>query len=318
MVEHKKEISVLFVGLGSIGARHLRNLSKTCEELGVKPKVTALRSSQTPLEEPLAKLVPSEVLSLSQAERFDVAFITNPTNLHAETIEQLAGRVGTFFIEKPIFDLPHQSLEQLGLGPAQKAYVAAPMRFTALYAALKKQLEGVQPYCARCICSSYLPDWRSGVDYRQVYSASSKQGGGVALDLIHEWDYITDLFGMPQKSVMLRGKYSHLEIDSDDLAVYIAQYPQMICELHLDYFGREYRRSIELFCKEGSLLADFGSGELVLPNGEVQSYSEDANRRYEREMESFLAYALGQSDTCVNTPQNAQSVLRLALGESTV
>ena len=72
---------------------------------------------------------------------------------------------------------------------------------------------------ARVICSSYLPDWRPGVDYRTVYSAHKALGGGVTIDLIHEWDYLVDLFGVPQKLYNFKGTYSDLEIDSDDLSV---------------------------------------------------------------------------------------------------
>ena len=39
----------------------------------------------------------------------------------------------------------------------------------------------------------------------------------------------------------------------------------LLAEVHLDYFGRTYRRSIELFCKDGSCVADFGAGTLTLP-----------------------------------------------------
>ena len=81
-------------------------------------------------------------------------------------------------------------------------------------------------------------------------------GGGVTIDLIHEWDYLVELFGKPEKMYNFKGTYSHLEIDSDDLSVYIAQYPTLLCEVHLDYFGREYRRSIELLCKNGTVTAE--------------------------------------------------------------
>ena len=65
--------------------------------------------------------------------------------------------------------------------------------------ALKDRLPGLHPYCARVICSSYLPDWRPGVDYRTVYSAHKAMGGGVTIDLIHEWDYLVELFGVPEQ-----------------------------------------------------------------------------------------------------------------------
>ena len=56
-------------------------------------------------------------------------------------------------------------------------------------------------------------------------------------------------------------------------SLYIAQYPGMLAEVHLDYFGRGYRRSIELFTPSGSLVADFGAGTLTLPDGTVEAYT---------------------------------------------
>ena len=198
----------------------------------------------------------------------------------------------------------------------QKAYVAAPMRWCGVMLALKDRLPGLHPYCARVICSSYLPDWRPGVDYRTVYSAHKAMGGGVTIDLIHEWDYLVELFGVPEQLYNFKGTYSDLEIDSDDLSVYIARYPTLLAEVHLDYFGRGYRRSIELFCHDGSYLADFGAGTLTLPDGTVQHYEEDVNRRYEREMEYFVDYALTGSGESCNPPALALNVLKLTLGEN--
>ena len=246
-----------------------------------------------------------------------MVFITNPTSLHAEALRQVRGRGAALFIEKPIFSAEQTGLALDELLPAgQKAYVAAPMRWCGAMLALKDRLPALHPYCARVICSSYLPDWRPGVDYRTVYSARKALGGGVTIDLIHEWDYLVELFGVPEKLYNFKGTYSELEIDSDDLSVYIAKYPTLLAEVHLDYFGRGYRRSIELFCRDGSYLADFGKGTLTLPDGTVQHYEEDVNRRYEREMEYFVDYALtGCGESC-NPPALALKVLKLTLGEN--
>ena len=246
-----------------------------------------------------------------------MVFITNPTSLHAEALRQVKGRGEALFIEKPIFSAEQTGLALDELLPAgQKAYVAAPMRWCGAMLALKDRLPALHPYCARVICSSYLPDWRPGVDYRTVYSARKALGGGVTIDLIHEWDYLVELFGVPEKLYNFKGTYSELEIDSDDLSVYIAKYPTLLAEVHLDYFGRGYRRSIELFCRDGSYLADFGKGTLTLPDGTVQHYEEDVNRRYEREMEYFVDYALtGCGESC-NPPALALKVLKLTLGEN--
>ena len=124
-----------------------------------------------------------------------------------------------------------------------------------------------------------------------------------------------ELFGKPEKMYNFKGTYSHLEIDSDDLSVYIAQYPTLLCEVHLDYFGREYRRSIELLCKNGTVTADFGAGTLTLEDGTVQNYAEPVNERYLREMAYFLDYAQSGAGPSVNTPETALDVLKLTLGE---
>ena len=189
------------------------------------------------------------------------------------------------------------------------------MRWCGTMLALKELLPQLRVYSARVLCSSYLPSWRPGVDYRTVYSAHKDMGGGVTIDLIHEWDYLAELFGMPEEIYNFKGTYSHLEIDSDDIGVYIARYPQLLCEVHLDYFGRTYRRSIELFCENGTVTADFGAGTLTLENGTVRTYPEEVNQRYLREMAYFVDYALHGTGPSVNTAATALQVLRLTMGE---
>lgn len=307
-------MKALFFGLGSIGKRHLVNLTELCQKLNIELEVVALRSTPQALPDDLARLVHRQVQALPD-ENFDLAFITNPTHLHALAIGELKNRVNTFFIEKPLFDHPGYDLDVLGLGEEQKAYVAAPMRWTGLYGALKKHLAGLRVYTARAICSSYLPQWRADVDYRENYSAHRAMGGGVSLDLIHEWDYLHDLFGPPLQNLSLRGQYSHLEIDSDDISIYIARWETLLGELHLDYFGRGYCRKLELFCQTGTLLANFGTGALTLPNGTAEDWAEDANRRYQREMDYFVRYALTGPCQSLNSPRLALQVLKTALGE---
>ena len=315
-------LTALFIGLGSIGSRHLKNLHTICAERGITLAADALRSSPNrPLRPGVAELLRAQFTALDDPAargHYDLAFITNPTSLHAEALQSLRGRAGALFIEKPIFSADQAGLDPAALlDPGQKAYVAAPMRWCGVMLALKKRLEtgaDGRPYCARVLCSSYLPDWRPGVDYRTVYSAHKAMGGGVTIDLIHEWDYLVDLFGAPERLYNLRGQYSELEIDSDDVSLYIAQYPGMLAEVHLDYFGRGYRRSIELFTPSGSLVADFGAGTLTLPDGTVEDYTEDVNARYLREMAYFLDYAAGPQAVSLNPPATAAQVLRLTLG----
>lgn len=92
-------------------------------------------------------------------------------------------------------------------------------------------------------------------------------GGGVAIDLVHEWDYLTWLMGFPQEVRYFGGTYSALEIDSDDLAVYMGRYSNRIVELHLDYFGRRSQRTLELFTAGEVITLDLLAGTVSSASG---------------------------------------------------
>lgn len=305
-------MKVLFVGIGSIGTRHLKNLSNACKERNIKLEVTALRSSLRELPKETSDLIDNQITQLDDTI-YDLAFITNPTNLHYSSIKDLVGKTKFFFIEKPIFEDCIYSLSQLNLTD-KNAYVAAPMRYCGAYMKLKEIIKDIPSYSVRIICSSYLPEWRPNADYRKVYSAIREMGGGVTIDLIHELDYMVDLFGFPIETYNFKGTYSHLEIDSDDLSVYIARYKDKLCEIHLDYFGRTYRRTCEVFTKDGTIVADFGDGTVTLADGTVIDCTEDTNMRYIREINNVLDI-MEQKAENINTPQKANKVLALTLGK---
>ncbi len=317
-------LTALFIGLGSIGTRHLNSITALCAERGIALTVHALRSELTrPLRDGVAEKLHAQFTALTDPAalpRYDLVYITNPTSLHADALRQVKGMAGTFFIEKPIVSADQTGVDLDWLLPkTQKAYVAAPMRWSAVMLALKAWLADhpdQRPYAARVISSSYLPDWRPGVDYRTVYSAHRALGGGVTIDLIHEWDYLVGLFGKPEALYNFKGTYSDLEIDSDDLSVYIARWPRMLAEVHLDYFGRTGQRYIELYTREGMVRGDFLAATLTLPDGTVRQFHETTAAWYRREMEYFLDYALTGEGESVNTPAEALEVLKLTLGET--
>ncbi len=307
-------MKVLFIGLGSIGTRHLKNLAAVARGRGIKLQVDALRSSKRALAAEVEELLDNQFETAQDTAQFyDVVFITNPTNQHFETIKAFSGKAGAFFLEKPLFEDAGYTLEGCGL-EGKKAYVACPMRHSETFRQLKAAAAGQKVYSARLICSSYLPEWRPNVDYREVYSAKKEMGGGVSIDLIHEWDYLIDLFGLPEVCYNLQGRYSDLEIDSDDLSIYIARYKTLLAEVHLDYFGRTYRRTAELFLKGGILTADFGARTVTLPGGEVIDCAEDTNQWYIHEMNHFLNFLEGKEEN-MNPPKLALAAMRIAQGK---
>lgn len=279
------------VGLGSIGTRHLLNIVSILKERGISYTIDLIRSGiGTEPDSKVVQHINQVYYSYCFAPSdYDVIFVTNPTDLHYQTIQHFVEKTKHMFIEKPVFDKIDVSLETLHLKSDGVYYVACPLRYTDVIQYLKFKLNLSRVFCARVICSSYLPEWRPGQDYRKNYSAHKEQGGGVSIDLIHEWDYLCYLFGQPDEVLNIKGKYSNLEIDSDDLSLYIAQYPTMAIEVHLDYFGRQSIREVQLFTNDDTIIGDLINSEIrFLKRREIISFKEQRNDYQRKEISHFL------------------------------
>lgn len=312
-----KKMTVCFVGIGSIAKRHIRNLDEICRNSGIVCEIDICRSGNgAQLEHDIIEKIRNKYTCIEEVPGgYDAVFITNPTRYHVQTLQQFCNKADNFFIEKPIADLQDmEALDKLKLPQNKLYYVACPMRYTKVIQYIKSNIDPKRVYSVRCICSSYLPEWRAGVDYREVYSAHKDMGGGVSIDLIHEWDYLKYLFGMPQSIEKCIAQISDLEIDSDDIAVYIAQYPDKILELHLDYFGRKTIREICLFMPDDTVVCDLTENQIrYLKSGRVIDFCEERDDYQKRELEHFCQMIDG---TCrnSNTIEDAYETMKLTQG----
>lgn len=307
-------MKVCFVGVGSIAKRHIRNLKSVYS--GGPLRIDVFRSKrQNAVEPELEESISRMYTRIEQMDKdYDVIFITNPTRKHLETLLEFQDYTRAFFIEKPVFDHSIADMETLGLKKGLLCYVACPLRYTNVIQYVKNHIPLKEVISIRCISSSYLPEWRAGMDYRNTYSAHKNLGGGVALDLIHEWDYLTYLFGFPNQVHKLQAQVSRLEIDSEDIAVYIAAYKDKLAELHLDYFGRKPVRRMELYLDSDTVVCDLISNSITwLKEGRTANLKEERNDFQRKELKAFLE--LLKDNTCnENDITHANRVLALAEG----
>ena len=303
-------IKICFFGMGSIGKKHLKNLVKILNERKIEFEIDVVKRKKE-----LDKEVKEYINNIYRIDEFipsfyNIVFIVNDTSVHIETLNLMKDYSNNFFIEKPLslnlngFELKNYK--------NKKIYIACPMRYSSVMDYLKNNIDFRKVYSIRAMCSTYLPDWRPTIDYRNNYSAKKELGGGVTLDLIHEWDYLTYLIGFPEKIFNLNKKVSHLEISSDDLSIYIAEYKDKLVEVHLDYFGRTPTRKVELFLKEGTIVGDFIENSIILENKEkIVLQKEDI---YLKEMNNFLNIIFDKKDN-FNDLNHAYKVLKLIKGE---
>ena len=69
--------------------------------------------------------------------------------------------------------------------------------------------------------SSWLPDWRPQIEYKDSVSAKNDLGGGVLLELSHEIDLALWLFGKFEITYSFIRNSRILDIDVDDQAFLI-------------------------------------------------------------------------------------------------
>jgi predicted dehydrogenase len=198
-------MKVLIIGLGSIAKKHISSLMELIPDV----KIYAFRSVKNS----------ANVLNVINIYDFndtpndvDFIIISNPTSLHANTIEQFLNFNAPIFIEKPIFDKieTNSSLVNLIQEKNLKTYIACNLRFHPAIVFLKNYLQNSSKRIneVNVYCGSYLPEWREATNYIDSYSAKSSLGGGVHLDLIHELDYCIWLFGFPIKHSSVKRKVS--------------------------------------------------------------------------------------------------------------
>lgn len=306
-----EKLKVCFAGVGSIAKRHIRNLRAICLAESIEVSIDAFRRKRQPIDGVDNVFSDEEEMP----KDYDAIFITNPTDQHLNTLKRFHENAKHFFIEKPVVSLNQiDEAKAFRLRNESVYYVACPLRYNAVIQWVKNNINPDDVISIRSISSSYLPDWRPGQDYRKTYSAHKDMGGGVSIDLIHEWDYLTYLFGQPQKIKSMIGKKSTLEIDSDDYAIYIAEYYNKIVELHLDYFGRKAIREIQLLTDSNTIIGDIANNKITfLRSSETIDFREERDDFQKRELNHFIHMVLGLEDT-ENGYSHGIKVLELTQG----
>ena len=225
---------VLIIGFGSIGKRHCEVLSEfnSIKQVDLVTKqIIENRTCYKNLEE------------VKNINKYDYFVIASETKKHYEQLIYLDNILKNkkIFCEKPLFE-KKQDFKQSN---NNKIFIGYVLRFHPLMQECKNRLKNETIISANIKCGQYLPNWRSGTDYRKSYSASRAQGGGVLLDLRHEIDYTQWLFGKIEDIKSYQVKVSDLEIDSDDLTMLLGKtiYATMI-NLSIDYISKITHRKI--------------------------------------------------------------------------
>ena len=304
-----KAKTLLIVGAGSVGRRHLQNFA------GLGVQVAAMDPNPARLAEAAAKTpLIGQFTSLEQALggslAFDGAVICSPPSLHVEQTRQCVDARLACLVEKPLgLDGPSVApliaLERAAQAPLLLGYTyrwwepLRDMRAAVLAGQIGKPLH------VRCVMSAHLADWHPWERYQSFFMAQTALGGGALLDESHFLDLMLWFFGMPASVHADIGKSSSLEIDTDDNVDALLRYDSGLrVSIHLDLYGRPHEKSITITGEEGTLLWTFDPNALRTSRRaeaiwETRTYQLERNDMFVAVAREFLGLLAGEGHpTC--------------------
>lgn len=174
------------------------------------------------------------------------------------------------FLEKPVavdyqgIELLRASLRQYQ-GIAGVGYTLRAHPYVKTLAKLIQEEKLGRAISANVLWSSYLPIWHPWEDYKEGYAARSEMGGGVTLTCSHEIDLILFLFGNLKRYATNISSSSHLNIPVDQCLDGLFIFESGVsCNLHLDFFQKKSRRTIEILFDYGYVKVDFNKHSLQI------------------------------------------------------
>ena len=248
-------VKVAVVGAGSIGQRHQRLL----QELGHEVVVVS-KSSKSAKYKSLTD-------ALTQ-ENFEYVVLASPTSQHFADLGVLIEKnfIGSVLVEKPIFDRS----EKLKTNRFKFLAVGYNLRFHPAIIWLQETLPQLGAVSSvNFYVGQYLPTWRPDSDYRTSSSAKTDSGGGVLRDLSHELDLVQYIFGDWKKITAIGGKFSDLEIETDDTFSILLQTDRCSAvSVQMNYSDRLRQRLITVNGNNGTIQIDLVSNSATFNNSQ--------------------------------------------------
>ncbi len=299
---HALPTKALVIGSGSIARRHianLRTLLPAADVACVSASGRALSAYETQ-----ATVMPAS-LADALAWQPQLAVVASPAPWHLDHATALVAAGVPVLIEKPLSDsMATFQAARATLEPHRdRIEVAYILRYLSSSRAMKRLLnEGRigRLHAVRIDIGQHLPDWRPQSDYRRNVSANKALGGGVLLELSHEFDYLRWLVGDFDTAYCITSNSGQLEVDVEDRAdIMLSRRDGLVAQLHMDFLQRKSTRECKFIGEHSSLRWDLIANSIVLETaaGQDTLFAEpglDRNTLYLEQMSGLIAMAGGR------------------------
>jgi len=248
-------LSVLVVGVGSIGERHLR-----CFQATGRVRL-ALCDTNDDLRRRVAEKYGIErayaSLDEALADPHDAAVIATPAQLHVPMAIRLAQAGLHLLVEKPVstsldrVEELEDELRRRGL----KAVVAYVLRFHPALHAMKRAIDAGrfgQPVQLASVAGQHFPTYRPA--YRAIYYTDHATGGGAIQDaLTHMLNAGQWLVG-PVDSLVADAAHQVLEgVEVEDTVGLLARHGRVLASYSLNQHQAPNEWTLTVVCRQGTV-----------------------------------------------------------------
>ncbi|CAB4897143.1 unannotated protein [freshwater metagenome] len=300
----------VIVGSGSAGRRHVAALRSIEPEILIT--VVQRTESVQPREE-LLDLKASFASTLDEALALppDVCVVANPSPLHADAAVRLLGLNSPVLIEKPLAaDVRSaQAIQTAERNTKNHALLGYHLRFGDLLPELRRLVRsGVigAPTGFSFRVGQHLGSWRTGTEAAASVSARAELGGGVLLELSHEFDALCFALDCTATSVT----HCDLRFDgapTDGKVETVAEVDLVTStgiagSVHLDMVAPEPVRDWVILGTEGTLRVDALRSTIrhENPEGTAQTIAEFAGGERDRAERRLIEHLLELSNPAIH------------------
>jgi predicted dehydrogenase len=296
------------IGLGSIAGRHRKNVRAVFPGAKIVAMSSSGRAVHGTIED--ADVIASNLDDVA-ALKPKWAVVASPASAHAEHAIHLLEEGVAVLIEKPMVVNEHDSaLLQAAIDRgAPPVAVAHCLRYMPAASVVKAALEEGcigTIYNVYASVGQYLPSWRPGIHFRNSVSAQPTLGGGVLLELSHEFDYLQWILGELDVEFCLLRNSRELDLEVEEIAdvTLTAIKSGVVCQVHLDFLQIPPQRTCQFIGSHGRLDWNLIDNSVTVrkPDSEAVLFADggwDKNNMYINMLKDFDNLVCGKPNRCV-------------------
>lgn len=271
-------MNFLFVGLGSIGQRHLRILKKINTKFkfsvySKRKQINELNSKNKFISKNLLKKYNIKVFrnfNLACSSKPDAVFICNDSSKHEKYLKIANNYNLNIFVEKPITTNLKNLAKILKKNKSQKniIYTGYQLKFNQSVILIKDLLRKKK---IGKICGANLyngENYRNFCKYKNIkksYAVNKNKGGGSILTQIHEIDLANYFFGKPYSVYCSGNRKNRLNFDVETYSNFIINYQSkdnFPVNIVLEYFQLPPMRKVLIVGSEGAISWNYYSNKI--------------------------------------------------------